>query len=314
MKLWSNKKLHTPDEQLRKPAFGPAYFFQRRRNVIISLHSVGRMGEIFPIRFGTSGFSAEGWVGTFYPDKTQPKDFLQQYAKRLDTVEIDSTFYRIPAPQTVRNWYEQTPEGFVFAAKVTQTITHEKCMEDCDDELALYLSGICELGEKLGPLLLQFPYYSKKSGVTAQDFAGRLERFLPKLPREVKFAVEIRNKTWLGPRLLDALRKHGVALAIIDHPWMPRPKQMLGSDPITADFAYNRLLGDRYGIEEITKTWDKTVVDKSREIDEWTEVMNVLQKRVPVYTFVNNHFAGHAPATIAELKKRLGLSSAVAAV
>jgi uncharacterized protein YecE (DUF72 family) len=104
-----------------------------------------------------------------------------------------------------------------------------------------------------------------------------------------------------------------VALARIDHPWMPRPSQMPGEETTTAGFAYSRLLGDRYGIEEITKTWDKTVIDKSREIDEWVEVTKTLRKRVPVYTFVNNHFAGHAPATIHALKVRLGLESAMAA-
>jgi uncharacterized protein YecE (DUF72 family) len=270
------------------------------------------MGETFPIRLGTSGFSAEGWVGTFYPEKTQPKDYLRLYSSKLDAVEVDSTFYRTPTENTVRNWYEQTPEGFLFAAKVPQAITHEKCMDDCDDEMQRFVTVMSNLREKLGPLLLQFPYYAKKAGMTPIDFVGRLERFLPKLPQECRFALEIRNKTWIGPRLLDALRKHGVALARIDHPWMPRPSLMLGEEMTTAEFAYSRLLGDRYGIEERTKTWDKTVIDKSREIDEWAEVTKTLQKRVPVYTFVNNHFAGHAPATIRELKIRLGLETAMA--
>jgi uncharacterized protein YecE (DUF72 family) len=141
------------------------------------------------------------------------------------------------------------------------------------------------------------------------DFHGRLERFLPKLPRDWKFVVEIRNKEWLVPRLLDGLRKHGVALAFVDHPWMPRPSEMLAQDMITADFAYSRLLGDRYEVEEITKRWSETVIDKTREIDEWADVTKTLQKRVPVYTFVNNHFAGHAPATVRELKARLGLET-----
>ncbi len=266
------------------------------------------MAQVFPIRFGSSGFSAEGWVGTFYPDKTQPKDYLRLYSQKLDTVEVDSTFYRIPAPKTVQNWYEQTPADFVFAAKMPQSITHEKCMEDCDTDLRGFLESMSLLGEKLGPLLLQFPYYSKKAGMTPVDFASRVERFLPKLPHDWKFALEIRNKTWIGPRLLNALARHNVALTIIDHPWMPRPSQMLGQEMMTAGFSYLRLLGDRYAIEEITKTWDKTVIDRSQEIDEWAKVASILQKRVPVYTFVNNHFAGHAPATIYDLKMRLGLS------
>ena len=259
----------------------------------------------FPVRFGTSSFSASGWVGTFYPRNTKPKDYLANYARKLDTVEVDSTFYGVPQAKTVQSWYEKTPPGFVFAAKTPEVITHDKGLEDCDLELAEFLAAMSNLREKLGPLLLQFPYYAKKSGTTEGDFIERVEKFLPKLPREIKFAVEMRNKAWITTRLLDALRKHNVALAMIDHPYMARPKDMLAIDAVTADFAYSRLLGDRYEIEAITKTWDKTIVDRTQEIDEWAEVTDVLRKRVPVYTYVNNHFAGHAPATVAELKKRI---------
>jgi uncharacterized protein YecE (DUF72 family) len=259
----------------------------------------------FPVRFGTSSFSASGWVGTFYPRNTKPKDYLANYARKLDTVEVDSTFYGVPQAKTVQSWYEKTPPGFVFAAKMPEVITHDKGLEDCDLELAEFLAAMSNLREKLGPLLLQFPYYAKKSGTTEEDFVERVEKFLPKLPREIRFAVEMRNKAWITTRLLDALRKHNVALAMIDHPYMARPKDMLAIDAVTADFAYSRLLGDRYEIEAITKTWDKTIIDRTQEIDEWAEVTNVLRKRVPVYTYVNNHFAGHAPATVAELKKRI---------
>jgi len=259
----------------------------------------------FPVRFGTSSFSASGWVGTFYPKDTKPKDYLANYARKLDTVEVDSTFYGVPQEKTVQSWYEKTPSGFVFAAKMPEVITHDKGLEDCDSELADFLAAMSNLREKLGPLLLQFPYYAKKSGMAEGDFVERVEKFLPKLPREIKFVVEMRNKAWVSSRLLDALRKHNVALAMIDHPYMARPKDMLAINAVTADFAYSRLLGDRYEIEAITKTWDKTIVDRTQEIDEWAEVTNVLRKRVPVYTYVNNHFAGHAPATVAELKKRI---------
>ncbi len=267
----------------------------------------GRMApaETYPARFGTSSFSATGWVGTFYPPGTKQKDYLAHYSRKLDTVEVDSTFYGSPQPKTVQGWYEKTPPGFTFAAKVPEIITHDKCLEDCDAELNEFLGAMSNLKEKQGPLLFQFPYYAKKSAMTEDDLVSRLENFLPKLSREMKFAVEIRNKAWVTTRLLDTLRQHNVALAMIDHPYMARPKDMLAFNAVTADFAYSRLLGDRYEIENITKTWDKTVVDRTREIDEWAEVIDVLRKRVPVYTYVNNHFAGHAPATVRELKKRL---------
>jgi uncharacterized protein YecE (DUF72 family) len=261
--------------------------------------------ETFPVRLGTSSFSATGWVGTFYPPGTKPKDYLSRYSRKLDTVEIDSTFYGSPRPETVRGWYEKTPPGFLFAAKVPELITHDKCLEDCDAETNEFLDAMSNLREKQGPLLFQFPYFGKSSRMDERDFLGRLENYLPKLSREMKFAVEIRNKAWVTNKLLDILRKNNVALAMIDHPYMARPKDVMMIDAITADFAYSRLLGDRYEIENVTKTWDKTIVDRSKEIDEWVEVTDVLRKRVPVYTYVNNHFAGHAPATVRELKKRL---------
>jgi uncharacterized protein YecE (DUF72 family) len=261
--------------------------------------------ETFPVRFGTSSFSATGWVGTFYPPGTKQKDYLSHYSRKLDTVEVDSTFYGSPQPKTVQGWYEKTPPGFTFAAKAPEIITHDKCLVDCNAELNEFLDAMSNLKEKQGPLLFQFPYYAKKSGVTEDDLVTRLENFLPKLSREMKFAVEIRNKAWVTTRLLDILRQHNVALAMIDHPYMARPKDMLAFNAVTADFAYSRLLGDRYEIETVTKTWDKTIVDRTKEIDEWAEVTDVLRKRVPVYTYVNNHFAGHAPATVRELRKRL---------
>jgi uncharacterized protein YecE (DUF72 family) len=264
------------------------------------------MAELNPVRVGTSGFSAEGWVGTFYPDKTQPKDYLARYSDKLDTVEVDSTYYRIPAEKTVRNWYELTPPGFVFAAKVTQTITHEKCMVDCDDDIAHYTRTMALLQEKAGPLLLQFPYFNRKTFANGGEWLLRLEKFLPKLSTEMKWALEIRNKAWLGPKLIEILSRHKVALALIDHPWMPRPTEITTKwDGITADFSYVRLLGDRYAIEEQTKVWDKVIVERTRELDEWAEVTNTVRKRVPVYTYVNNHFAGHAPQTVREFLERL---------
>jgi len=112
--------------------------------------------------------------------------------------------------------------------------------------------------------------------------------------------VEIRNKAWLDDRLLDLLRRRGVALALIDHPWLPRPLELLRRiDPITADFTYIRWLGDRKAIEEKTKTWDKTIVDRAAQLREWVNVVYKFTGRgIVVFAYANNHYAGHAPATI----------------
>jgi len=253
-----------------------------------------------PLRLGTSAFTAAGWPGSFYPESLKPAEYLSYYAQHFDTVEVDSTFYRIPSASMVKNWYVRTPKGFLFAAKVPQTITHEKVLEDCEAEMRGFLSTMELLGEKLGPLLLQFPYFNKKAFANAKDFLARLKPFLAKLPKNGQFAVEVRNKNWLGAELYDVLRQRGVALALIDHPWMPRPNDILAKgDPITADFTYIRWLGDRKGIEEETKSWDKTIVNRRRELEEWVEACrNFNQRSISIFAYANNHFAGHAPATV----------------
>ncbi len=258
------------------------------------------MSDDAGIRLGTSAFTAAGWPGSFYPDGLPEREYLTYYATRFDTVEVDSSFYRTPSLSTVKSWYAKTPKGFLFAAKVPQTITHEKVLQDCEEELAQFLKVMDALGEKLGPLLFQFGYFNKKAFVGVNDFLARLAPFLKKLPKGYKFAVEIRNKNWLVPQFVEALRSCGVALALIDQAWMPRPAQWFEKfDPITADFTYVRWLGDRKGIEEQTKVWDKVIVDRSNDLAEWVKILKTVHKRrIQILAFANNHYAGHGPATL----------------
>jgi uncharacterized protein YecE (DUF72 family) len=252
------------------------------------------------IHLGTSAFTAAGWDGSFYPEGMKPADYLTYYATKFDTVEVDSTFYRTPSVSTVRGWYEKTPKGFIITAKVPQVITHEKVLKDCETEFRTFLNAMENLGEKLGPLLFQFGYFNKKAFIGVNDFLARLVPFTKNLPKGQKFAVEIRNKNWLVPQLVEALRERSVALALVDHVWMPRPSVLFEKfDPITADFTYIRWLGDRKGIEENTKTWDRVIIDRSSELSEWVEILRKVHKRkIQIFAYANNHFAGHGPATI----------------
>lgn len=252
------------------------------------------------LNIGTSAFTAEGWEGSFYPKGTKPADYLSYYATRFNSVEIDSTFYRIPAESTVRGWASKTPQGFIFAAKIPQIITHEKVLVDCAAEFKQFLETMDLLGEKLGPLLFQFGYFNKKAFIGVNDFLARLVPFLKKLPRGQKFAVEIRNKNWLVPQFVEALRERGVALALIDQSWMPGPAQWFDKlDPITADFTYVRWLGDRKGIEEQTKVWNEVIVDRHAELSEWAEILGKVHKRkIQIFAYANNHYAGYGPATV----------------
>jgi len=245
------------------------------------------------LRIGTSAFTAAGWEDSFYPPGMKPADYLTYYATKFNAVEVDSTFYRTPSKPTVQGWDRKTPPGFLFAAKVPQVITHENVLVNCDAEFKEFVETMDLLGDKLGPLLLQFGYFNKKAFVGVNDFLARLRPFLKKLPKGVRFAVEIRNKNWLVPQFVETLRERGVALALIDQSWMPRPAQWFEKfDPITAEFTYVRWLGDRKGIEEQTKTWGKIIVDRRADLSEWAEILGKVHKRkIQILAFANNHYA-----------------------
>lgn len=257
------------------------------------------------LRIGTSAFTAAGWENAFYPAGMQAADYLTYYATKFDTVEVDSTFYRAPSVATVNGWERKTPPGFSLAAKIPQTITHDKVLQDCDEDLKHFLETMDLMGDKLGPLLFQFGYFNKTVFKGGEEFIARLEPFLKKLPKGYKFALEIRNKNWLTAEFFDLLREHKVAYALIDQAWMPRPSEIFEKfNPITADFTYVRLLGDRKGIELKTKIWGKVIVDRSRELMSWVNVCQKTIKRgVSTYVYVNNHYAGFAPGTIEQFQK-----------
>ena len=254
------------------------------------------------IYIGTSAFTAEGWPGTFYPKGMKPADFLSFYATKFNTVELDNTFYRVPSASTVEGWNNKTPKGFIFTAKVPQTITHEKVLVNCQEDLEYFLKTMDALGDKLGPLLFQFGYFNQKAFKTQADFLAVLKPFLKKLPKDYKFALEIRNKNWLDAVFADVLREHGIALALIDQSWVPRPWELKQKfDLVTANFSYVRWLGDRKGIEQETKTWDKTIVDRKDDLKNWVEVFKSVvsnKKVLKLFAFANNHYGGHAPATV----------------
>lgn len=259
------------------------------------------MDAIPNLYLGTSSWSAESWVGPFYPPGTRPADFLPYYATQFRTVEIDSTYYRIPSRKMVQGWRDRTPTGFTFAAKFPSAITHQKLLVDCERETDEFLGVMELLGEKLGPLLLQFPYFNQEVMPNPDEFLSRLARYLERLPGRHRYAVEVRNKNWLAQPLLDLLRKHGVALALVDQVWMPTITQLAEKfDVLTADFTYIRWIGDRKRIEKQTKTWDKIIINRERETHIWARyIRQFLHRGETVYAYYNNHYAGFGPGSIA---------------
>src|ERR1700675_2007286 len=254
------------------------------------------------ILLGTSSFIASGWEGAFYPKGMRSADYLSFYAEHFHTVEVDSTFYGCPSARTVNNWAARTPEGFIFSVKVPQVITHEKVLADCDAELKEFIDTMNILGPKLGPIVFQFPFFNRSIFRDRHEFLDRLVPFLGKLPHSQKFAIEMRNRDWLDVDFANLLRDHKIALVLQDRSFMPSPAE-LTFDPITADWTYIRWLGDRKAIEEQTTTWDKTVVDRATELSSWEVYSYKVRKRgVLVFAYANNHYAGHAPATIEQFR------------
>lgn len=249
---------------------------------------------------GTSSFTAPGWEKAFYPPGLAPREYLSYYARHYYTLEIDSTFYSKPSSAVVNGWKAKTPDNFIFAVKVPQAITHEKVLAACQPEMDEFVGVMSLLGDKLGPMVLQFPYFNRSVFKSPTDFLARLEPFLKYLPRDKMFAVEIRNKNWLTPQFADLVREHNVALVLQDQSWMPGYAELESKfDPITADWTYIRWLGDRKGIEQLTTVWDKEVIDRSESIRNWVDVCYRIQKRgVTIFAYANNHYSGFAPATL----------------
>ena len=273
------------------------------------------MGELL---YGTSSWSDKSWVGSFYPDDTQPAQFLGLYAQEFRAVEADVTYYRVPSRSMVEGWRTRTPDGFRVCAKFPRSIVHGGqgprpdagvvlVPELVAEETDLFLDAMSALAEKCGPLVLQFPYFNKQAFASPEPFYERLDAYLGSLPADFRYAVEVRNKWWVKQPLLDILRSHDAALVLVELNYMPHPAELAESfDLVTTDFVYGRLIGDRKAVEEKTKVFDRLVLDKSDDLDRWARLLEHLLEEVPkAYVFANNHYAGHGPATIRALAERV---------
>jgi uncharacterized protein YecE (DUF72 family) len=160
------------------------------------------------------------------------------------------------------------------------------------------------LGDRLGPLLLQFPYFSRDTFASREPFERLLKPFLKCLPKDFQFVLEIRNKHWISWDFLELLREHSVAFALVAQAWMPRIDVLSKAlDLVTGDFAYVRFLGDRKAIEAKTTRWDKVIEDKTQEMTVWiAELKKIVNKGVKTYAFFNNHYAGFAPGSVQQFE------------
>lgn len=269
-------------------------------------------------RFGTSSWSETDWVGPFYPRGTKPGDFLRVYAQVFDTVEADTTYYRVPSASLVRGWAEKTPESFRICAKFPRTVVHggegaapdassildsPRALAECD----AFLAALRLLGPRRGPVVLQFPYFNRSAFAGPEPFLARLDAFLARLPQDVRVAVELRNKAWLAEPLFALLRARRAALVLSELPYLPHPADLAARfDVVTADFVYARLIGDREATEAACERFDRVVLDKDESLDRWARTLVELAPRAKeVHAYANNHYQGHGPATIRALQARV---------
>ncbi|SRR5712691_1360361 len=187
---------------------------------------------------GTSGFAYASWKPDFYPAKLPAKDFLKHYATRLNAVEVNYTFRQLPSASTLENWVKATPDGFVFASKAHMRITHLLRLRE-SEFTPIFFKAIDPLRatRRLGPVLFQLPPNFKAD-------VALLEAFLAKLPEDIRYAFEFRNKTWLTEDVYRLLEKHGIALCLAESEKFEAP------EVITAGFVYVRLRKEDYSPQD----------------------------------------------------------------
>jgi uncharacterized protein YecE (DUF72 family) len=238
------------------------------------------------LRVGCSGWMYDDWRGRLYPQGAPKRRWLELYAEKFDTVEVNATFYRLPKRDAVAAWVSQTPEGFLFAVKASRYLTHVKRLTDVSEGIERFYAPLEPLREadKLGPVLWQLPE-------TFHRDDERLRGWLEALPSG-RHTIEFRHPSWFAPEILDALREHDVALAIGDHP--ERPFQ---SREATASWRFVRF---HYGARGRDGNYSAT------EIEEWARRIAQWRRREDVYAYFNNDWRGFAPANALELKRRAG--------
>jgi uncharacterized protein YecE (DUF72 family) len=248
----------------------------------------GQGVEVHRLRIGCSGWNYDDWRnGVFYPPRCPARSWLAYYAERFDTVEVNSTFYRLPRRDAVARWVEQTPPNFLFAVKVSRYLTHVKRLREIDVHLPLLLARIEPLSDadRLGPLLWQLP------PTFARD-DGRLAEALALFPAGLRHAVEFRHESWFADRPLELLTEHGVALVVADRPGAPGPKR---PEP-TADFSFVRF---HHGARGRRGNYSAT------ELAGWADELRRTVRHGDVYAYFNNDWEGFAPRNARALRERL---------
>ena len=221
---------------------------------------------------GTSGWEYDDWRGKFYPDGLARAKWLEYYARTFSSVEVNSTFYRLPPASDVKVWYDNSPHDFVISLKASRYITHMKKLHEVSEPVNKFLNVAKELEEKMGIILFQLP----------QNFARddkRLKTLLKILDKGYRYSIEFRHKSWFDNGVYDILRAHETALCIYDLPGFSSPMVS------TTDFTYVRFHGS-------TSLYSSSY--SKQELKEWADHIRTLAGVRRVYIYFNNDAEGYS--------------------
>jgi uncharacterized protein YecE (DUF72 family) len=239
------------------------------------------------VHVGCAGWAYPHWRERFYPKGLPQRRWLSHYAERYDTVEVNSTFYRLASPTGVKTWVEQTPPGFVFTVKASRYLTHRKRLKGISPYIKSFYDPLEALADarKLGPTLWQLPESFHRDD-------ERLEGAIKALPKG-RHAFEFRHASWFDEQVYELLRKHRIALVISDEAsrWVSTPHVR------TADWTYIRLHHGRRGRQG---NYSKS------EIETWARRISQWRRETEVYVYLNNDWEGYALRNAKLLKDLLG--------
>lgn len=227
-----------------------------------------------PVRIGCSGWMYDDWRGRLYPEGLARERWLERYAAVFETVEVNSTFYRLASRDAVAEWVERTPAGFLFAVKASRYLTHVKRLTDLDRGVRRFYERIEPLveAERLGPVLWQLPENFHRD-------VERLETALEALPGG-RHCIEFRHPSWFEPAVYELLREHEVALVIGDH-----PKRPFQSHELTAGWTFVRF---HHGARGRGGNYSEA------ELERWKRRIARWRSRVEVFAYFNNDWSGFA--------------------
>jgi uncharacterized protein YecE (DUF72 family) len=245
------------------------------------------------IKIGCTGWSYQGWSGTFYPKNLKSSEWLKYYSQLFEITEINSTFYRIPAQEIVRRWNADTPRHFRFTAKFPSIITHEKRLDRVNSEVFSFLASLSPIHEKISALVLQLP-----PSLTFEEAKPRLEELFELLPNDFLYPIEGRHESWFSDDAIAYLKQNKHCLVWNEVAGVNNPM------PITSNYLYVRLIGDRsipdseFG--KVTKNKDKLIKNWATKLQDIKDIPNAM-------VMTNNHFEGFGPHTANSLRMQLGM-------